>query len=251
VAYRDENAGEVLEAPTAEGVLRVELTPHVVRLSIGGRSLEIDGDFATLIEHRRGDRRTAYAIAGRLVVARDVPHEDLAIWIEIEPNKKGAGMRRLFGVAPVSLLEPNGLAALAALDKIAQRLRIALGGHAHDIRRSLEIGRGADKVLLADHGDRYVIYARRLFSARARVALTIHDDGRVAVAGAKTTRDIVVRSRFGVDVIGDYIRFTAPDGEDLARVSIPWINADERRELARRIGQLVDRPDEQTVPDRA
>jgi hypothetical protein len=50
-----------------------------------------------------------------------------------------------------------------------------------------------------------------------------------------------VRSRYGITVVGDYIRFADPQGADLARVSIPWIGPEERLELARRIGQLIDR----------
>jgi len=104
-----------------------------------------------------------------------------------------------------------------------------------------EIGRGMDKVLLADHGDRYVVYARRLFRDRARFAMAIHDDGRILVPEGKKLRELVVRSRFGVTVWGDYIRFADKNGTDLGRVSIPWIAPEDRRELARRIGQLVDR----------
>ena len=49
-----------------------------------------------------------------------------------------------------------------------------------------------------------------------------------------------MRSQHGVTVWGDYVRFADPDGTDLARVAIPWIAPEDRRELARRIGQLVD-----------
>ena len=48
------------------------------------------------------------------------------------------------------------------------------------------------------------------------------------------------RSRFGVRVIGDYLWFADAEGADLARVSLPWIGADDRAELARRIGELID-----------
>lgn len=109
MAYRDD-AGDILEAPTAEGVLRATVAPRSVALSVAHRTLHISGRFATLIEHHK-----------------------------------------------------------------------------------------------------------------------------------KVMKEVVVHSRFGVTVWGDYVRFADPQGTDLAKVSIPWITPEDRRELARRIGQLVDR----------
>ncbi|CAN5851665.1 hypothetical protein BH11MYX3_BH11MYX3_03290 [soil metagenome] len=245
MAYRDD-ASDALEAPTSEGTLRAELSPHAIKLTVATRTLHVADKFATVVEHHKKqpakDRRTSVKIEGCLIVARDVPHEDLGIWVEVEPTHRGrAGMRRIFGVEPVNLMEPTGLTALAALDRLAHRLRTELAPHAGDIRRAIEIGRGLDKVLLADHGDRFVVYARRLFRDRARFAMAIHDDGRIVIPENKGTREITVRSRFGVTVWGDYVRFADPQGTDLAKVSIPWISPEDRKELARRIGQLVDR----------
>jgi len=277
VAYRDD-AADVCEAPTAEGTLRVEFAPRHVRLAVASRSIEISDAFATIIEHHRKraakDKRTSIRIAGRVLVARDVPREGVGVWIEVEAEGPRAGMRRIFGVEPVNLLEPAGLTALAALDRLAQRLRLALAHLALDVRRAFEIGSpaagGLDKVLVVDHGDRWVVYARRLFRDRARFVMAIHDDGRIIVRDARSTgaasgssnagpprsegaapatekvpptgtREITVRSRYGITVVGDYIRFADPQGADLARVAIPWIGPEERLELARRIGQLIDR----------
>ncbi len=240
VAYRGDDPGDILEAPTAEGALRAELGPRALRLAVAQRSMQVAERFVTLVEHHRTtrakDKRTSLKLEGKLVIARDVPREDLGVWIELP-----GGMRRIFGVEPVSLLETNGLDALASLDRLAQRLRLAMADHAGDIRKAFEIGRGLDKVLLADHGDRYVLYARRLFRDRARFAMAIHDDGRIVVGDGKQAREIVVRSRFGITVFGDYLRFADKHGEDLAKLAIPWITPEDRGELARRIGQLVDR----------
>jgi hypothetical protein len=245
VAYRDD-AGDALEAPTADGTLSADLGPHAIKLSVGSRTLHVADRFATVIEHHKKraskDRRVSLKIEGSLVIARDVPHEDLGVWIEVDPKVPArVGMRRIFGVEPVSLMEPGGLTALASLDRLAARLRSELSPHAGDIRRAIEIGRGLDKVLVADHGDRFVVYARRLFRDRARFAMAIHDDGRIVVPQNKGTREITVKSQHGVTVWGDYIRFADPHGTDLAKVSIPWIEPEDRKELARRIGQLVDR----------
>ncbi len=245
MAYRDD-ASDALEAPTSEGTLRAELSPHAIKLTVASRTLHVAEKFATVVEHHRKhaakDRRISLKIEGCLVVARDVPREDVGIWVEIEPSEgTRAGMRRIFGVEPVNLMEPTGLTALDALDRLAHRLRTELSPYAGDIRRAIEIGRGLDKVLLADHGDRFVVYARRLFRDRARFAMAIHEDGRIVLPDKQGTREITVRSRFGVTVWGDHVRFADPQGTDLAKVSIPWIAPEDRKELARRIGQLVDR----------
>lgn len=250
-AYRDD-AGESVEAPTSEGPLRAEFAPHSVKLAVALRTLHVADKFATVIEHhkkhRTKDRRTSIKLDGALVVARDVPHEDVGVWIEVDAKDPARqGMRRIFGVEPVNLMEAEGLVALAALDRLATRLRNELARHAGDIRRAIEIGRGLDKVLLADHGDRFVVYARRLFRDRARFAMAIHDDGRIVVPAKKGTREIVVRSRFGVTVWGDNIRFADPNGTDLAKVPIPWIAPEDRHELARRIAQLVDREQQELI----
>ncbi|MBX3155471.1 MAG: hypothetical protein KF773_05700 [Deltaproteobacteria bacterium] len=270
MSYRDDSV-DLLEAPTAEGKLSCELAPRAVRLTVARRTVQIADGHVTLVEHRKKaakneansetnhetkigtksetksekkrekkDRTTHLEIAGRLVIARDVPRDDLGLWIELDPgDDERRGMRRIFGVEPMSTLEPDGLAALAVLDRFAQRIRVELDAYAGDVLRAIELGRGLDKVLVTDHGDRYVVYARRLFRDRARVAMTVFSDGRIRLVEGKD-RDITVRSRHGVDVIGDYVRFSAPDGVDLGKVSIPWIAPEDRRELARRIGQLVD-----------
>lgn len=248
MAYRDE-AGDHLEAPTADGPFTARFAPRAVELSVAARSLIVTDRFVTVALHHRTqrsrDRRTSLPLTGRLVVARDVPHEDLGVWLEVDPEHPArTGMQRVFGVEAINLMEPDGLPALAALDRLAQRLRAELAPRARDVRRAFEIGRGLDKVLLADHGDRFVVYARRLFRDRARFAMAIHDDGRIVLPagkGDKADRTIVVRSRYGVTVWGDHVRFADPNGDDLGKVAIPWIAPEDRDELARRIGQLVDR----------
>ncbi len=254
MAYRDDT-GDALEAPTAQGILRLEVAPRQTKLALADRTLLISERFATLVEHHKKhtakDRRTSIELAGRLVIARDVPREDLGVWLEVEPGTPREGMRRIFGVEPLSLFDPKGLDALAALDRLAYRLRAEVVDLSRDIRRAVEIGSsatgGLDKVLLADQGDRFVVYARRLFRDRARFAMSIHEDGRIVVADGKKTKELTVHSRFGVTVWGDYIRFADPQGADLARVSIPWIAPEDRKELARRIGQLVDHDEQATI----
>lgn len=251
MAYRGDEAGDALEAPTAEGLLRVVLGPNRVDVSVAQRSLHIADRLATIVEHKKQkqERRGSVKIAGNLVVARGFPREDVGLWIERMPDKKAddarPSMQRIFGVAPVSLLERDGLGALGRLDTVAQRLRTHLGELAGGIRRAIEIGSGhaLDKVLMTDHGDHYMFYARRLFRDRARFAMAVHADGRVIVPEGKKQREVLVTSRFGVTVRGDYVRFADRHGTDLARVSLPWLGPEDRDEVARRIGQFVDRGD--------
>lgn len=234
VAYRDDSE-DVLEAPTADGTLRIEVSSRAVKVAVANRTLHVVEKVATVLEQKGKKVRRESVKIDKLVVARDVPHEDLGVWVELP-----GGWRRIFGVEPVNLLEPDGLTALANLDRVGQRLRNVMTEHAGGIRRAVEIGRGLDKVLLADHGDRYAIYARRLFRDRARLAMEIFDNGRVVIRQSRKPVELTVRSRFGVTVGGDYVRFSAPDGKDLGRCSIPWIMPEDRVELARRIGSLVD-----------
>jgi hypothetical protein len=281
MAYRGDDAGDALEAPTAEGVLKVVLGPNRVDLSVGHRSLHIADRVATLVEHKKKkeERRGSVKIVGNLVVARGFPREDIGVWIERLPEtkrdpqarRKAADpqkdkdrydkdkpgndeakhealrrseptMQRIFGVEPVSLFERDGLGALGRLDVLAQRLRAHLVDLAGPIRRAIEIGSGhaLDKVLLADYGDHYTFYARRLFRDRARFAMAVHADGRIVVPDGKKLREVRVTSRFGVTVRGDYVRFADRHGTDLAKVSLPWLGPEDRDEVARRIGHFVD-----------
>jgi hypothetical protein len=239
MAYRGDDGGLVLEAPSAEGPVRATFAGGRVELAVAGRTLQVE--HRTLILGDAKNRRIALKLEGKLVVARDVPREDLGVWLEL-PGPGGSAMRRVFSVEPVSLFASDGLSALKRLDTLSQRVRAALADLAGDIRRAVEIGRGLDKVLLADHGDRYVVYARRLFRDRARFAMAIYRDGRIVVPEGRELREFRVTSKFGITVRGDYVRFADPQGIDLGRVAIPWIAAEDRDEIARRIGQLVHAP---------
>jgi hypothetical protein len=237
MAYRGDDGGHVVEAPTAGGPLRLELGPRRITLTAGGRTVQIADQFVTIIQHNpsgEAKKQESMRIEGRVLVARDVPHEDLGVWVEMAD--RNPGMRRVFGVEPVSLLEQHGLAALHKLDMLGTRLRTALAEYSGDVRRASELGRGLDKVLLVDHGDHHAVYARKLFRDRARLALSIYDNGRMVIIDGP---EVVMSSRFGITVSGDYIRFIDRHGTDLARLSIPWITREDREELARRISQLV------------
>jgi hypothetical protein len=265
MAYRGEDAGDVLAAEAAEGRLEVTLGANRVTLRVGPRTLHLVDRVATLVEETgRGTKpkkpkRASFTVAG-IVIARGTPREDVGLWIQATEDdaprtdkraKPGAerrlSLRRIFGVSPVSLLHADGLRALAKLDSVALRLRAAVEEYAAAVdiwsARGVEIGSGhaLDKVLLADYRDRHSIYARKLFRDRARFIASIHSNGRVIVPEGKVVHEVEVTSRFGITVRGDYVRFADRHGTDLAQIAVPWVGPEDREELARRIGQLVHR----------
>lgn len=253
MAYRGDDAGDALEAPTADGVLKATLGPNRLDMVLGTRTLHIADGVATLIEQKKQkvERRASHKIVGPIAIVRGWPRESFGIWIElVEEAAKGKKnkadeqppMQRIFGVEPSSLWEFAGLVALGKLDSLAQRVRAHVEGFA-EVHRGVEIGSGhpLDKVLVADDGERYVVYSRKLFRDRARFTMSVAADGKIVVPEGKGTKIVEVTSKFGITVRGDYVRFADRHGTDLARVSVPWVGPEERDELARRIGQLVDR----------
>ena len=233
-AYRSSDAADAVVAPTRAGPLRLELAPHAIALRLDERVLQLVGRQLT-IEGRR-ERRTTRTLAGGLWVARGAPSEELGVWEEAE----GGAIRRIFGAQPVALLAPEAFEQRRELDRLAARLKAALVPHAGTVVRAIEIGRGLDKVLVLDDGDRYRVHQRPLFRDATRWAFEAYRDGRIVVPDGNARREVRCQSRFGVRVIGDYLWFADADGADLARVSMPWIGADDRAELARRIGELID-----------
>jgi hypothetical protein len=256
MAYRGGDAGDALEAPTADGILKATLGPNRLDLALGARTLHIADDVATVVERKKQkqERRASHKIVGPIAIVRGWPRESFGLWIELAdeaPKDKGTAkqsaseplpMQRIFGVEPPNLFEFAGLAALSKLDTLAARVRAHVDGFA-TVHRGVEIGSGhpLDKVLVADNGERYTIYSRKLFRDRARFTMSVGADGRIVVPDGKGTKVIEVTNKFGVTVRGDYVRFQDPHGSDLARVSVPWIGPEDRDELARRIGQLVHR----------
>lgn len=244
-AYRDGDGHGSIEAPTRAGLLTLAIGPRELRLALDVKSVLIQGDFVTFEEqHKRkggaGKKASERLGARRLLVARDVPHEDLGLWLELADG----GMRRVFGAEPKDLIAADGLAALRALDALALRLKSALVERSGDVRRAVEVGRGLDKVLLLDHGARLVLYKRELFRDRARRACEVHRDGTIIVVDKNGEQRATCRDRHSVSLLGDYIRFSDPTGLDLVRVAVPWVTREDREELARRFGDLVHRRDE-------
>ena len=227
---------------------------------------------------RHRHRRELDSARSRLWVARSFPAGDLAIWCEVRPGV----VERLGGIRALPLLDEEAMAARRELDRLAAAAAAALaeaGGEAGvgagPVREAgaggaargdavgaggaargdavavgrpglaVEVGAGQHRVLVVDRGDRLVVYARPLFRERPRRVLEVCADGGLVLPrqgrrGDRRRR--FGRSRFRVTVSGDRVLFAADDGRDVASVWLPWIGEDERVELARRFGALVDPP---------
>jgi hypothetical protein len=234
MAYRSDERAEPVVATTAAGKLSVEIGAQHIRLSVPNKTLVFAEQYATVTEHNKRDRRSSWRLEGMVVVARDVPRDDVGIWIEARD-----GMLRIFDAAPTSLLDDGGLTALRAFDSVVQRVRTGLLSYSSSVVSAIEVGRGLDKVLMIEHASHIELYARPLFRDRVRPILRATQRGEITVIGAKDP--ISCTSRYGITVQGDYIRFFDRHGADLARVAIPWITPEDRKELVRRIATMVDR----------
>lgn len=238
--YREADASEILEVAAREGQVRLELGPHHFRLDVGERlKLSVAEDFATVIKihsRRRRKQRSLRLGQARLVMARGVPTNDIGLWYETRPGE----VERVVGMRPPELLDDDAMRAWHVVDRMAQRLRAVLGPHSHGVQRAIEVGDGADRVLIMDLGDSLAFYVRRLFRERARRAMTVNRDGTVVLKVKGVERRVQCHSRYGVTVIGDYIRFADPSGDDLGALPIPWVTREDRLFVMNLIGQLID-----------
>jgi hypothetical protein len=233
--YRLAVGAEIVEAPTRDGPVRLEVAPQHTLLEVGALHLSVTERFVTVANSDK--RRKPHSMAldeGHLLVARGFPTEEIGVWYE---HHDGLATR-VFGVRPVELLDAEALEAWRALELLATRLRAALAPHAAGALRTTELGAGADRVLLTERDGRLLLYVRRLFRGQPRLSLEVRTDGTVILPRGRRRPPQRVRcvSRFSVTVLGDWIRFGDSTGADLASLAVPWIEPEERAELARRLG---------------
>jgi hypothetical protein len=238
--YRDADASERFEVSAREGQARLDLGPRWFRLDMGERlMLSVAEDFATLVKTQRRRRRKQRSLRlgdARLLMARGVPTNDIGIWYVGSSGEA----ERLIGLRPPELLDEAAMRAWQVVDRMAQRLRVVLAQHSPGVERAIEVGQGADRVLIVDFGEGVEIYVRRLFRERPRRAMTVYRDGTVVLVVKNGERRVQCRSRYGVTVLGDYIRFADPTGEDLGALSVPWVTPEDRKFMVQLIGQLID-----------
>jgi hypothetical protein len=224
-------------APSRDGPVRVEAGAHGVRLDLGVRyRLAVSGGRAVWTRARRGRRRTLSLGRAQLWVARAHPTRELALWYEADPGR----VERLGAVRPVPLFDAGALAAWRALDRAAAELARALAPWAADVEEATELGRGGHRVLLVRYAERLVVYARPLFRERPRRALEVCRDGTIVIPASGGDLRACFHTRFGVSVSGDRVVFCDRNEQRVASLLLPWIAPEDRQELARRFGDLVD-----------
>jgi hypothetical protein len=257
--YRDAVAAEILQASTREGDVELEVAPRYVHLRVGPQlSLTVTERFAELrkLAGNRHKKRSLRLQGAKLLVARTVPTDDIGLWHESTPGV----VTRLFGLRKFDLdsapPDTDFNEVWREFDRLGRQLEQALAPHRGEVERAIEVGIGADRVLVMDFGEYLLFHVRRLFREHPRRAFEVHRDGTVVVllpslfhapAQARILRvrspralpRIQCRFRFGVSVIGDHIRFANEHGEDLGRVSLPWIRPEDRAHLAEIITDTI------------
>ena len=240
--YREAAATETLEATTREGTVRLERDAHLIKLKIGERvTLSVTESSALLVTQKRRRRkpkqRSILLDRAGLIMARGVPSDEIGVWCQQSRDV----VERLVGIRPPELLDHDAMQAWQSVDRIAQRLERSLKPHSRGVQRALEVGQGADRVLVEEFGERLVFFVRRLFRERAQRVMEVYRDGQVVLLSKRGEQRLRVTSRYGVTALGDYIRFADPAGEDLGRMSIPWISTEERLYLVKLVGRVVHR----------
>ena len=237
--YRELAATPTYQAASREGRVTLEVGPQHMRLDLGERlRLTVAGSAATWVRRRRGaeHRRELVLVRARLWPARSFPTGELALWYE----RRQGQVERLGGVRPVAPFDAGALAAWGALDRVAGEVGQALAPHSGGAVGAVELGRGHHRVLLVEFEDRIVAHSRPLFREHPRRALEVRRDGSLDAPGRRLASGARLASRAHVAVSGDRICFTAADGRDLVSLWLPWIAPEDRHEMARRFGDLVD-----------
>lgn len=237
--YREAHGSEVMEAPTRHGLVRLQVGPSSATLEVGEHHrLSVTNHDVTIaaLDRRKPKQRSFPLANARLIVARANPTEEVGLWYESRPGM----VQRLFGLQPLQLLDAAAMAGWRSLDKLAKRLGTALADHQGDVVRAAEFGRGQDRVLMTDNGQRLTIYVRRLFREKPRRALEVYNDGRLLFVTRHGEREESCMSRYGVTVLGDRVRFADPHGMDVGSLWLPWLAPEDRDELARIFAEQVD-----------
>ncbi len=254
--YRDAVAADDNRTSTRDGSVTLEVAPRHVLLTVGDEyTLSVTQRFASLTRMvRNKPRKRALKLErARLLVARAVPTDDIGIWHEHKPGV----VTRLLGFRKHGLDSTDDLDKMwREYDDLVNRLQRALIPHAHEVKRSMEVGIGADRVLIMDFGDHLRFHVRRLFRERQRRAFEVHGDGTIVVSPPATHHEMAIGERvrrglgntdhrftctfqYGVTTMGDYIRFVSQQGDDLGRISLPWLRTEDRHELAKIITRRI------------
>lgn len=233
--YRGVAGVDVVEAPTRDGIARLEVGARFASLAVPARfRLLVQDSWLMVAQSRWRRRKRSYPLDDRaLWVARGVPGEEVGLWYE---PRAGFAVR-LLGLRPPELRDADALESWRRLDALAGRLRTGVAAAGRGARAAWELGTTQNRVLLVEWADRSVLYARPLFRELPRRVLEVHADGRVVVAGT----ELACASRYAVTLLGDRIRFDSTDERQSVAVWLPWIAPEDRRELSVRLGDVIER----------
>ena len=237
--YRSVTSRSLVKAEAFEGRITLEVGPRHVELELGPRlKVIVSARGANVIRRTRGRERSRRLEVrpSRLWLARSHPGRAISLWHETRPGM----VERLGGVTPGPLLEVDALSRWKAVDKFAARANDALAPWTGGAREATELGTGGHRVLLVRMPDRLLLYARPLFRERPRRVLEVCCDGSLVVSGKHADRRGQFHDRFGAAVSGDRLVFLDKRQAPVAALWLPWISVEDRRELARRFGELVD-----------
>lgn len=241
-----------------DGDVELEVAPRHTLLKVGEQlTLSVTEKFAELTRvtsRNRTKKRSLRLQDARLLVARAVPTDNIGIWHEATPGV----VTRLFGLRQHTLESGADVDEFndrwRKLARLVTHLERALGRHSGGVERALEVGAGADRVLVMDCGDHLLFHVRRLFREHPRRAFKVERNGTITVlqaalfqdpAGGRRRRQgkdppsFTCTFRLGVMATGDYLRFADRRGEDLGRISLPWIRPEDRAHLVKIIKDTI------------
>ena len=187
------------------------------------------------------------------MVARGFQSEEVALW---HSTDEGATYQRLFGLTPPALLDAEALRGWQAMEKLGKRLFEAMLSFTHKRTETgarpthaTEYGGGRDHALVVDFSDRAVVYARptlatifpSFFKSGPTRCFEVFSEGKVMSCKGDEDQDTTqCNSRYSVTISGDRIRFAQPNGEEGEMLVLPWVSPEDRAELRKRFGAMVD-----------
>jgi len=224
------------EAETDLGPVTLSLSPQSTQLVLGEQVWTVADNLLVVVTQgkRRAKKRSIPLGATRVYAARAWPTNEVSLWME----RKTGVVQRILGLPPKVGMSEEVMQTWRDLEKLALLLQEALvdygaGGQA------VEFGKGQNRVLVLRFPTKMMVYARPVFREKARCILTLQTDGSLATPGRRNDRVVSVNARDKVIASGDRINFCHADGENVAGVFLPWVDAADRAELARHFQDLL------------
>ncbi len=217
--------------------MRLVIEPRFIKIELGTQVWSIGNDEISVISvgKRRTKKKSMLLGGSHLYMAKAWPTGEISLWIERKPF----GAQRLLGLRPVVGMDQAAIAGWAKLERLAAQLKRALSPYMAGAS-AFEMGRGGHRVFGLQYPEKVVVFARPIFREYPRRILEVSSEGTLVLPKRKS-EDLRIDMHAGMEVIasGDRICFCRPDGQQTARLFLPWISSPDRVELTRRIQGLV------------